>query len=68
MAIKPTLIELLTIVRNRKGWTQKETAARLAKYSGVPVSERSVVAWTTGTRSPHPLMQKAIKKFIQENE
>ena len=65
--IKPTTLELLWILRRRKGWTRAVLAQKIG------VSERTVRSWEEYTRNPkshrtpRPLILKAVRDFIEEH-
>ena len=58
---QPCLFDRLKILRKRRGWTQ-ERCAELLK-----VPPRTLRAWEQGSRTPRPIIESAIEKFIAEN-
>lgn len=59
--LKPVTIELLILLRKRKGWGQTECARRLG------VSVRALRSWECAERTPKPIVFRTIKEFVTRN-
>ncbi|HZQ47940.1 MAG TPA: helix-turn-helix transcriptional regulator [Verrucomicrobiae bacterium] len=57
-----TPVQRLRALRKRKRWDQSEAATRIG------VKTRTLRSWEQGTRSPKPIVQKAILEFIAESD
>ena len=61
MPLEPNTVELLLLLRRRRGWSRE----LLAKKIGPTVTARAVRSWEEGKRLPRENVRAVIEKFIE---